>query len=229
VPTPPVDTLNPPVTPWPDTSRLVPLDIARTHDIARVHGMTTEVPGLVITPALTGIPGRFTGGWSLTHYPTGRTVAVYLCDQPLVYPLEAARFLHRHLPDPDCWTRHPATITTDTAARRTVAGLALQTQHAAAANQPLWWERDSWHATNSRPDRPLWMLQCAAPLCTTGPDDGPNCVWDWDDDDVPFPLTHPDKAMLAADAELQQWRQYDKAHWLCGDCATAHQATHHPH
>ncbi len=97
------DTINPPVTPWLATPQLVPLDIARSNHQVRVVGMTTDVPGLTITPALRGtlvtVPFvTFTGGWTLTHHSSGRQILPGLHDLPLAYPTEAAQFLRQ--PDP---------------------------------------------------------------------------------------------------------------------------------
>jgi len=232
--TAPVDTINPPVTSWPTTPQLIPLGIARTDSQVRVVGMATDVPGLTITPALRGtiVTVSFvtiTGGWTLTHHGSGRQIVPGLHDLPLAYTAEAAQFLRQ--PDPGYWTQPATAITADPAIRRTVAELGIQADHAAAGNRPIWWARESWQATSDS-GRPQWLLRCAAPLCTGpagGPAHGPNHVYDWDNDENDSsPLAHPDKAVLATAAETQEWRQYDEQHWLCPDCATAHQATHHP-
>lgn len=198
------------------------VDVALRAGPVTLVGQTTAVPGLVITPTVTGTPAHFTGGWSLTHQASGLLVVPGLYDVPLIYTREGVQALRPAAID---WTAPARQLAADQAARDAAARVIAMVLTALAEHAPLWWALDSVHHCDDG-----WALRCAAPLCRADlPGDQPEWLCGYDEDDGRlYRLRVADPDRLAAPATRAGWRAHG-AHWLCPACADAHPVSHQDH
>lgn len=223
----------------------VPVHTEHVDQVARLHTMAepTDVPGVVITPAINH-GGGFTGGWTLTHARTGFSLGAG--DHPLAWTRETVELLPR---DVD-WTVDRTELVALPELGVRIHKLRRAVLDARAAGRPLWWARSSWRceppqylvddtpfdtwaallADVDRDDEyvrqvfgdrdrvvtrtaPGWSLWCAAPGCTN-----------YFDDCEGWGPCRGERRELAAYARAEDWTRHDARHWLCATCASTHPA-----
>ncbi|WP_328614517.1 hypothetical protein OHS18_41850 [Amycolatopsis sp. NBC_00355] len=101
-------------------------------------GEATIVPGLALTPAVSGRPLRYTGRWTLTHTGSGLSLTF---PASLPYTREAAVWLRGAAVD---WTRPYEQIRADDTTRRVGYQLRIAMEHAQLDRRPLVFARTSW-------------------------------------------------------------------------------------
>ncbi|UKD50871.1 hypothetical protein L3Q65_00835 (plasmid) [Amycolatopsis sp. FU40] len=230
-----------------DTPRLTPCHASTDTGQVPMLGETTGIAGLLLTPAVHH--GAFTGGWSLTHQPSGKAVTP---DLPFAYAREAALWLAGRDID---WSRPVEQLRNDPRARDAHLDLhgALMAAQGLHLSAPLFCARTSW--LQAPPPWRIWhqgrpskvefaTFEAAAAEADFGalaPEDlvvrrddrspgwtlrcaaplcGPVPAQLTVDDDAPV---HGTRDALIAEALVLDWARVDRQHWICPDCVHAHQ------
>ncbi|MFE5508905.1 hypothetical protein ACFQ73_40420 [Amycolatopsis japonica] len=117
---------------------LAELTISRSNGLAPMVGERTTLPGLVLTPHVTGEVLRYTGNWILTHARSGRRVSPAAS---FLHTREAVVWLENRGVD---WDRPTADILADPAASSAFEELDFAMYCAQDAGRPLVYARTSW-------------------------------------------------------------------------------------
>lgn len=190
----------------PPAERMVPVTLTVSEGTVPLVGQRTAVPGLLITPSVYLRPVRFSGGWSLTHQPSGRCVVQNLVHVPLIYAREAVEILRESGVD---WDRPADQMRADPAALRAARQAWWAAWDALLDGTPLYWARESVLCAQGR-----YTLRCAAPLCgADAPDSVPQVSR--------LSAVAPTRADLDRSALAAHWRPHGER-WLCPGCADAH-------
>lgn len=225
---------------------LTPVTLALTVGMQAVAGEATVIPGLLLVPQVTGEPLRYTGIWRLVHAASGLCVCPAV---PIAYAREVAQWYARAgldwdrpgavIADDPAAQRVFFALTADLRDalhdRRPLVYARTSWVHW----PPLWriWRggkpdpggfdtyadaaalaRSAGPASGAVQVRrntssPGWALRCAAPSC---PDEHAWFCDGWDGH------TRPGigkRSEIERDARAVGWRDHDRHHWICSDCA----------
>ncbi|WP_146060265.1 hypothetical protein [Amycolatopsis sp. CA-128772] len=178
-----------PTTPLPsqDTSVRV-LELAISGGLLPVLAQDTAIPGVVLTPHVTGKPLRFTGDWVLTHAASGMQLTLPGCHAHMI---EAIEWLARRAGLD--WNRPLEAVRADDALKIAHGELNLALWRAREEREPLVTARGSWVVWP-----PRWRIRYRGRVSAATYDS-------WDDAArrAAYALTEPDEALhLHPDAEI---------------------------